>query len=275
MKNITIKMHNVNQIVQQIQAITKDGEPTVLVAQKGINYELIDEETGHALQHIVTKRVDKDLHISSEGNGQEPDIIIENFYSYNDSALIGLAEEGNYYNYIPDTAHADDYITQLNNGDIEGQALGGNASAEPWWVANTSHNHYFPLMVGVGFAGGVFALEKNNSSNSNNGLNASNINKNMNLADYHLPEHIAKALDEETVASMKNAENLATNTTPKYEIADVNDLPSLDSLHHNDNLIETSNTQNAPPIANTLTDIYAVYPDIALPIILDTETPII
>jgi hypothetical protein len=41
-----------------------------------------------------------------EDDGQDSDLIIEGFYDDTDSALIGLAENGEYYYYIPDTGEA-------------------------------------------------------------------------------------------------------------------------------------------------------------------------
>lgn len=295
MKNITIKVHNSNQVVQQVQVITKDGEPTVILAQNGVNYELIDNETGHALQHMVTKRIDKDLHLSFEGNGQEADVIIENFYDYKDSALIGLAEEGHYYHYVPDTANADDYVTKLNNGDIEGQALGGQHFAEPWWVGNTSDSSIFPLLAGAGFLGGIFTIEKDidgkiskslqdflDNSTTVSSANPANVENAFNLSfhspiTYTLPEHIAKALDEETVAGMNDVENLATNTAPDYHLADAQAVPTLDLDMATDVVAmlapathNSSNENNESTVAN-----YDLYNHIAMPIIIESDTPII
>ena len=56
-----------------------------------------------APNHIVTKRVGNDLHVLMEDDGQDTDLIIEGFYNDPDSALIGLAEDGQYYYYLPDT----------------------------------------------------------------------------------------------------------------------------------------------------------------------------
>lgn len=293
MRNISIKIHNTSELVQQIQVVTKDGTPTLIQAQKGVNYEFVDDVTGRALQHIVVKRQDKDLHLSFEENGQEADLIIENFYSFKDSALIGLAEEGQYYHYIPDTANLQDYVTQLNNGDIEGQALGGKGFAEPWWVSGGAEGSVFPFLLGLGLIGGVVAIEKNDDDHkiskalqdfqpeedsvslANVENLATNLSNNPELG-YSLPEHIAKALDDSTVAGMNNPENLNTNTTPTYNVADENAVPVLDN---DKDIVEVENTADTPVVATTADAVldvaYALYDDVALPIIVETDTPVI
>lgn len=101
MKSITVKVNDASQTLAQTQVITKDGKPTIIKATKNVNYELINDATKRAPDHIVTKRVGKDLHVSFEENGNEADLIIEGFYDSGDSALIGLAEDGQYYYYVP------------------------------------------------------------------------------------------------------------------------------------------------------------------------------
>lgn len=292
MKNIMIKVHNATQVVQEVQVITRDGEPTVILAQDAVNYELIDNETGHALQHVVTKRIDKDLHLSFEGNGQEADVIIESFYDYKDSALIGRAEEGHFYHYVPDTANVDDYVTKLSNGDIEGQALGGQHFAEPWWVGNTSDGGVFPLLVGVGLMGGMFAIEKDTDSkiqkslqeytskptSSSASLSMENFTHNLSETspiNYTLPEHIAKALDDQTVAEMNNADNLTTNTTPDYQLANTQNVPVLDLDVATDIVATLATSDSLLPTADVAVPNYDLYHHVAMPLTIESDTPVI
>lgn len=163
MKNITVKINDKTKTVTTASVVTKDGEPTVIKAKKNVNYELIDNSTNRAPQHIVTKRQGNDLHISFEEDGQVSDLIIEGFYN-NDGALIGLAEDGQYYFYIPDTGEVADYVTQLQSGDIEGQALGGAGGIAPWWIAATTAGSgalpWLAGLAGVGAAGIALASNK-------------------------------------------------------------------------------------------------------------------
>ncbi|WP_296202206.1 hypothetical protein, partial [Psychrobacter sp. UBA3962] len=93
MKTVIVKVNNATQTIAEHIVVTQDGEPTVIKAEKQVNYELVDQATGRAPQHIVTKRVGKDLHISLEDRGLDSDLIIEGFYDYPDSALMMYAEK--------------------------------------------------------------------------------------------------------------------------------------------------------------------------------------
>ncbi|MGP5543061.1 BapA/Bap/LapF family large adhesin [Psychrobacter celer] len=171
MKNITVKAQSQIETVTEHKVMTQNSEPIVIAATNNINYELIDDSTGHAPDHIITKRVDKDLHVSFENNNLEPDLIIEGFYEDINSALIGLAEDGSYYYYIPDSGEVADYVTELEIGDVQGQALGGTPQAAPWWVGATEVEGFDALpwlagLAGVGILGA--ALGSSGGSSNNN-----------------------------------------------------------------------------------------------------------
>ena len=147
MNTIIVKTNDATQTIAQVQVVTKDGKPTIIKAIDKVNYEFHDTAIDRAPNHIITKRKGKDLHVSFEEEGEESDLIIEGFYDSPDSALLGIAEDGEYYYYIPDTGETYDYVTQLEEGAIEGQALGGQsyvAAAVPWWI---------PAAAGLGLVG--------------------------------------------------------------------------------------------------------------------------
>ncbi|MDO5768492.1 MAG: hypothetical protein Q4P13_03225, partial [Psychrobacter sp.] len=160
MSTIIIKTHSATQTINQITEITKDGKPTIIEAQKFVNYELLDAELQKAPHHIITKRVKNDLHVSLEVEGVASDLIIKGFYDYDEQALIGQAEDGNYYYYIPDTAEVADYVTQLEAGDIEGQALGGPGQQNPWWIGAGDDAGFaiLPWLVGLAGLGAAIAV---------------------------------------------------------------------------------------------------------------------
>lgn len=140
MKTIIVKTHKASDITNEQSVVTQDGVATVIQAVDDTNYEFLDVSIGHGPNHIISKRVDTDLHISFEREGEDSDLIIENFYdedgkAVNSSALVGIAEDGQYYYYIPDTGEVYDFVTQLKDGVVEGQALGGEDYATPWWLA--------------------------------------------------------------------------------------------------------------------------------------------
>ncbi|WP_201538276.1 VCBS domain-containing protein [Psychrobacter sanguinis] len=174
MKTVIVKVHNSKQTIQEIQAVTKDGQPNIITAIKNVNYEFFDESIGRAPNHVITKRIDNNLHVSFEREGKETDLIIEGFYkstkkqneanhideeASNYQALIGMAEDGNYYYYIPDTGQVYDYVTQLEVGATEGQALGGEEMLAPWWVTAPVG---FPWWLGLGLIP-ILAIGKNDN----------------------------------------------------------------------------------------------------------------
>ncbi|MUG32761.1 tandem-95 repeat protein, partial [Psychrobacter sanguinis] len=139
MKNIIVKTHNNKTQISEVTATIHDNnQKTVIDAAKNVNYEFLDESLGYAPNHIITKRVGKDLHVSFEVEGKDSDLIINGFFDDENQALIGLAEDGRYYYYIPDTGEVVDYVTQLEVGAIEGQALGGESMIEPLWIQMAS-----------------------------------------------------------------------------------------------------------------------------------------
>ncbi|MBU5618085.1 hypothetical protein KPY62_13490, partial [Psychrobacter sp. TAE2020] len=159
MSTITVKVNNQTKTIAEHTVVTKDGVPTIIKAINKVNYELFDQSIGRAPNHIITKRVNNDLHISFEEEGIESDLIIEGFYSETDSALIGIAEDGSYYYYIPDTGEVADYVTELLAGDVEGQALGGNSQVLPWWVGASSEGfNALPWLVGLAGIGLIGAV---------------------------------------------------------------------------------------------------------------------
>ncbi|WP_227673893.1 Ig-like domain-containing protein, partial [Psychrobacter sanguinis] len=165
MKTVMVKVNNATQTIAEHTVVTKDGQPTVIKAVQKVNYELFDKATGRAPNHIVTKRMGNDLHVSMEDEGQESDLIIEGFYNNPDSALIGLAENGEYYYYIPDTGEIVDYVTELQIGDIEGQALGGDSQITPWWVGASNEGfNALPWLVGLAGVGIIGAALGGGSS---------------------------------------------------------------------------------------------------------------
>ncbi|OOS22968.1 hypothetical protein B0681_10265, partial [Moraxella porci DSM 25326] len=168
MKNIIVKINDAVQTVQEVAVVTNDGQPTVIKGVKNVNYQLVDQATGRGPDHIVTKRVGKDLHISLEDAGEETDLIIEGFYEDDRNALIGQAEDGQYYYYIPDTGEVADYVTQLQAGDVEGQALGGSPYATPWWIGATDTGFgYLPWILGlIGVGALAAALADDDDDNS-------------------------------------------------------------------------------------------------------------
>ncbi|MEM4990765.1 Ig-like domain-containing protein [Collimonas sp. H4R21] len=104
---------------------TKQGTASKVKAIRGGKYILADAETGTAPENITVRRVGSDLHVSLEGTGyDQPELIIENFYG-NEGQLVGVAEDGAYYQYIASDAESDHAMAFLADGVASPQVLGG------------------------------------------------------------------------------------------------------------------------------------------------------
>lgn len=103
MSTITVKVNDKAQTITEHTVFTQSEQPTVIQAIDKTNYEFFDETAGRAPKSIATKRVDRDLHVSFEGESVNPDLIIREFYDTIDSAIVGIAEDGGYHYYSTET----------------------------------------------------------------------------------------------------------------------------------------------------------------------------
>ncbi|HCA5060707.1 TPA: hypothetical protein MW168_003341, partial [Acinetobacter baumannii] len=167
MKKIIINVNDAKQRIEEVQDLTLDGVPTILQAKNKVNYEFVDEVTGKAPKHIIAKRVENDLHISFEENGDVPDLIIQDFYLQEDSQLIGLGDDGNYHYYIADTHEKIDYATQLQVGQVEGQYLPDDKGfLLPWWIGAGIGTNLWPILGVAAGAALIFGGSSGGSSSS-------------------------------------------------------------------------------------------------------------
>ncbi len=225
MKDISLKVYNATKNTGEMKFTTDDDKPTIIKAQKGVNYEFYDHSIDRAPNHIITKRDGKDLYISFEEKGKNTDLIIENFYDNEQQALIGIAEDGQYYYYIPDTAEVQDYVTQLKNTDIEGHALGGEHLVAPLWIELPSSD--FPWWIGLGLVPLLFVNKDDNNDNDNDRDSSENSDDNkLKLSvEPKIPKN-AQAGDEVTYfLEIKNTGKVAINdvkiTNAKLGLNDV------------------------------------------------------
>ena len=136
-KNIVLNLNNAKQTsVAQYKisggegGVGAKGKPVRIKAQANVKYQFTDEATGYAPENIAAKRVGKDLQITFEGGDvAHPDLIIQDYYADGmvgygegaDNLLIGQAENGMYYNYIPESAEVTDAVSLLVDGVQAGQ----------------------------------------------------------------------------------------------------------------------------------------------------------
>lgn len=109
---VTIKVHSQDEVIATYKATSTPDTPTIIAAQAGMNYELINDLTNFAPENIKIKRVGNDLQIAFEdpvSTSFNPDLIIKDYYQYtegdstdNTSMLMGMHENGSLYPYVPE-----------------------------------------------------------------------------------------------------------------------------------------------------------------------------
>ena len=123
-------------VVSLNAARTAAQGPLKLIAKSGALYQLTEAATGFAPQQIQVRRKGKDLHISLEQNHPDrPDLVIENYFGVDNAVVVGQAENGQHYPFIPDTARDIHAIDKLADGTTITQVLGGQMGPVPAAVA--------------------------------------------------------------------------------------------------------------------------------------------
>ncbi len=225
MRNVVINVHNGRQTIETHHVNTNNKQPTVIQAQGQMNYEFVDADRGVAPNHIVTKRIGKDLSITFNDSLDTMGVlIIENFYKYPESSLIGLSEGGHYYYFVPDSAGVADYVTQLDTDVASGHALGGESFENPWWVGESS-THSFdisgvtadisPWLLGLGVGAVGLGLYAGLSGDDDNGKDNKDSTQDMSNQDNN-------------VISVDKS-NMVANCTDKKDIVKIQLKDLLDS----------------------------------------------
>ena len=195
-KNISVKINNGNKTIETVK-LNSANQKVIIKAQPHVNYELVDEATQYAPEMIDTKRVGNDLHIAFEGTdiNKESDLVLEGYYEHDNTELVlGMAEDGQYYAYVPQSGVESDAVTLLADQVFAPQALGGNSVTAPFWAFNPS---WLWVAAGVAAVGGIIAAasgshgggssnnaadKPSNNSDKNNGAVLDNANNNGNTA---------------------------------------------------------------------------------------------
>ena len=155
-KNIRVKINNGNKTIETVK-LNSANQKVIIKAQPHVNYELVDEATQYAPEMIDTKRVGNDLHIAFEGTdiNKESDLVLEGYYEHDNTELVlGMAEDGQYYAYVPQSGVESDAVTLLADQVLAPQALGGNSVTAPFWAFNPS---WLWVAAGVAAVGGIIA----------------------------------------------------------------------------------------------------------------------
>ena len=176
-KNISVKINNGNKTLESVK-LNSANQKVIIKAQPHVNYELVDEATQYAPEMIDTKRVGNDLHIAFEGTdiNKESDLVLEGYYEHDNTELVlGMAEDGQYYAYVPQSGVESDAVTLLADQVFAPQALGGNSVTAPFWAFNPN---WLWVAAGVAAVGGIIAA----ASGSHGGGSSNNANNNSNTA---------------------------------------------------------------------------------------------
>lgn len=127
----TILINDVSGATQVVKLSTAGsaGKSVKIKVPKGAKIQLIDDETQLAPDNIRVERVGDELHVAFQGSDMvEPDLILEDFYTEGGSlsSLVGQAENGFIYEYIPESGVTGDYIGNIAGQGVTGQVLGGS-----------------------------------------------------------------------------------------------------------------------------------------------------
>ncbi|MDY7220152.1 Ig-like domain-containing protein [Denitrificimonas sp. JX-1] len=154
--NIKILVHSKDDVLKEI--ILEGGQPTILRAQQGVTYEVKELTTGTAPKTVLLKRKGDNLELYINDDSTTPLAVIEDYYLLpKPSPLVGLAENGMFYPYVPQSGNATQLPWQLKEGDSSKQILGYSTqgSVIPWWPI---------IIAGVLIGGGIAAASSSSSS---------------------------------------------------------------------------------------------------------------
>ncbi|MGE4588028.1 MAG: cadherin domain-containing protein [Acidaminococcaceae bacterium] len=104
-KTYTLKITNSTQGARNIKIpLDVEAQPIRIVSQAGDAYQIIDDKTGLAPHKVLVKKVDNDLYIriEDEGDANIPDIIIDNYYDDTHHVLVGEYKPGHFSDYVAD-----------------------------------------------------------------------------------------------------------------------------------------------------------------------------
>jgi hypothetical protein len=143
--NIIKIIDSQDKVVSQTQVTS--GKSVTISAKEGQSYEFVSGATKRAPDEIKTTREGNNLKVEIKDGDATSTTIIEDYYTNGEGDLVGLAEDGHFYNFVPEEMGNDYMVTDLADGVSSFQALGSEGdSMSPWWLG-------LPLLA-LGAAGG-------------------------------------------------------------------------------------------------------------------------
>src|SRR5690625_3059912 len=153
---IKILVHSENEVLQEVTLI--EGQTSALQAQDNVTYELRNLDTDAAPEELVAKRNGDNLELYTAPDAAAPIATIEGYFLLaSPSPLVGMAESGDFYPFVPQSGEAAQLPWNLEDGDSSHQSLGYDTqgSAVPWWPI---------LLAGLLLIGGAVAASSSSSS---------------------------------------------------------------------------------------------------------------
>src|SRR5690625_4710979 len=157
---IKVLVHQEDGVVTEV--LLTEGATEALQAQENVSYEFLNVESGVAPDELLVKRSGDDLEIFSAGV-ETPIATIEGYFLLAAPVpLVGAAENGEFYPFVPESGATYDMAWNLEDGESSAQGLGmeNTGSPVPWWPI---------LLAGVLLLGGGAAVASRSSSSSSSG----------------------------------------------------------------------------------------------------------
>lgn len=144
------------------------GHAVTVKALAGARYQLIDTTSNFGPENIRVSRQGKDMKVSFEGSNTT-DLVIEDYYKVSPegyNGLIGEAESGKFYEYIPESASGLASVPMLGDtSPVVGMALGGMEVAPAGAaVGLLAAGLFSPWIAGAGALGVAAAAGGGSSS---------------------------------------------------------------------------------------------------------------
>lgn len=122
--------------VAKFATTTKKGNTLFLHAQEGMDYIVVDKQTGFAPAKIIAVRDGNNLKLFIEGE-TDPSIVIEDYYVY-PAQVIGQTADGTVHNYVPLSSSEQEQVASLNDHQSAPQILDSAQQAPITWDTNDS-----------------------------------------------------------------------------------------------------------------------------------------
>ncbi|EMD0829168.1 hypothetical protein VP018_000944, partial [Morganella morganii] len=120
--------------VAKFTTTTKKGNTLFLHAQEGMDYIVVDKQTGFAPAKIIAVRDGNNLKLFVEGE-TDPSIVIEDYYVY-PAQVIGQTADGTVHNYVPLSSSEQEQVVSLNDHQSAPQILDSAQQAPITWDTN-------------------------------------------------------------------------------------------------------------------------------------------